>query len=389
MPQGNPEGGSGSDYIGGLVGYLGGSITSSYATGNPEGGEDENSVGGLVGYQGSGGSITSSYATGSPEGGEGINSDFVGGLVGQSSGSITSSYATGSPDGGEGNTDSVGGLVGFQNSGSITSSYATGSPEGGEGNTDYVGGLVGFQNGGSITSSYATGSPDGGTGNADNVGGLVGTKTSDSTITSSYGFGTTANGEISNTHGASPSGVASASALTQTNSGTSDTNRWSTDAWDFGTSSQAPALKYVDSYVLGDHDNDDTTTDTYAYTCTSNTAFLPPLDITCGTTLLPRQLDRLCSESTDSALPGTGTVNDPFVLCSPAHLSLIGTNAAYTLSANYMMAQDIDLNNVSFTPIAGTFAGTLDGRDKKIMNLTINVSGPAALFVDLGAGRKH
>ena len=186
-----------------------------------------------------------------------------------------------------------------------------------------------------------------------------------------------------------PSGVASASALTQTNSGTSDTNRWSTDAWDFGTSSQAPALKYVDSYVLGDHDNDDTTTDTYAYTCTSNTAFLPPLDITCGTTLLPRQLDRLCSESTDSALPGTGTVNDPFVLCSPAHLSLIGdtgTNAAYTLSASYMMAQDIDLNNVSFTPIAGTFAGTLDGRDKKIMNLTINVSGPAALFVELGLG---
>ena len=279
----------------------GGRITSSYATGSPDGGSGADDIGGLVGFQAGSGSITSSYATGSPDGGSGV--DEIGGLVGQSSGSITSSYATGNPDGGEG-SDEVGGLVGYQgNGGSITSSYATGNPDGGEG-SDKVGGLVGYQgNSGSITSSY--------------------------------GFGTTANGD-SNTHGASPSGVASASALTQTNSGTSDTNRWSTDAWDFGTSSQAPALKYVDSYVLGDHDNDDTTTDTYAYTCTSNTAFLPPLDITCGTTLLPRQLDRLCSESTDSALLGMGAVNDPFVLCSPAHLSLIGdtgTNAAYTLSA--------------------------------------------------------
>ena len=145
------------------------------------------------------------------------------------------------------------------------------------------------ESGGTITSSYATGSPDGGEGNSDNVGGLVGTQESGGTITSSYGFGTTANGETSNTHGAPPSDVTSASALTQTNSGTSDTNRWFADAWDFGTSSQAPALKYVDGYVLGDHDSDDTTVETYAYTCTSNTAFLPPLEITCGTTLLPNQ----------------------------------------------------------------------------------------------------
>ena len=82
-------------------------------------------------------------------------------------------------------------------------------------------------------------------------------------------------------------------------------------------------------------------------------------------------------------------MNNPFILCSPAHLSLIGdtgTYADYTLSASYMMAQDIDLNNVSFTPIAGSFTGTLDGRDKKIMNLTINVSGHAALFIKLGSG---
>ena len=315
---GNPEG-IGSDYIGGLVGHqASGSITSSYATGNPEGGDSGDLVGGLVGYQKDGGSITSSYATGSPDGGG--NVDSVGGLLGyQDDGSITSSYTTGSPGGGSGN-DNVGGLVGYQaGNSSITSSYTTGSPEGGSGN-DKVGGLVGYQDGGSITSSYATGNPDGGsdddrvgglvgrqsrgsitssyaTGNPDggddndNVGGLVGFRFGSSLtpLTSNYGFGTTVNGETSNTHGTPPSGVSSASGLTQTNSGTSDTNRWSTNAWNFGTSSQAPALKYVDSYELGDHDNDGSTTDTYGYTCTSNTAFLPPVNITCGTTLLPNQ----------------------------------------------------------------------------------------------------
>ena len=154
--------------------------------------------------------------------------------------------------GGSGHNDRVGGLVGYQYNSSITSSYATGDPEGGSGHNDRVGGLVGYQYGGSITSSYATGDIDGGEGGSDHVGGLVGNQRSGGgTITSSYGFGTTVNGEYSNTHGASPSDVTSASALTQTNSGTSDTNRWSTDAWDFGTSSQAPALKYVDGYVLG------------------------------------------------------------------------------------------------------------------------------------------
>ena len=99
--------------------------------------------------------------------------------------------------------------------------------------------------------------------------------------------------------------------------------------------------------------------------------------------------EAVCSDpaTTGDALPGMGTVDDPFVLCSPVHLNLIGgTNTDYTLSASYVMGQDIDLNSESFTPIAGVFTGTLDGRDKKIMNLTINVSGHGALFVELGVG---
>ena len=49
------------------------------------------------------------------------------------------------------------------------------------------------------------------------------------------------------------------------------------------------------------------------------------------------------------------------------------------------MGQDINLNNELFTPIAGAFTGTLDGRGKKIMNLKIHVSGHGALFVELGS----
>ena len=56
------------------------------------------------------------------------------------------------------------------------------------------------------------------------------------------------------------------------------------------------------------------------------------------------------------------------------------------------MGQDINLNNEALTPIS-SFAGTFDGRGKKIMNLTVdrtdsngNVSQNAALFLELGSG---
>ena len=251
-------------------------------TGDSHGEDGEDFVGGLVGYQ-EGGLITSSYATGESRGG--VDEDNVGGLVGYQNALITSSYAIGYVDGGSGDSDNVGGLVGHQNGNSLTSSYATGYVDGGEGTSDSVGGLVGYQGGGLITSSY--------------------------------GFGTTANGD-DNTYGTPPTDTTSPSGLTQANSGDSDTNRWSVEAWDFGTSSQEPALKYVDDYILGDHDSDATTEDTYAHTCTSNTAFLPSIDITCGTTLLPKQPSRICSDAavTDSALLGLGTAEEPFVLCS-------------------------------------------------------------------------
>ena len=192
---GNADGGAGTfDYVGGLVGRQLGSITASYATGNADGGAGEQDVvGGLVGWQSSG-SITGSYATGNADGGDG-NSDYVGGLVGWQDGSITGSYATGDADGGAGGSDRVGGLVGLQNGGSITGSYATGNADGGDGNNDNVGGLVGFQSSGSITGSYATGNADGGDGVGDYVGGLVGEQGSGGIITASYATGNADGGD--------------------------------------------------------------------------------------------------------------------------------------------------------------------------------------------------
>ena len=106
--------------------------------------------------------------------------------------------------------------------------------------------------------------------------------------------------------------------------------------------------------------------------------------------------------STD-VLPGAGSSGEPFVLCLPEHLSLIGSRG-YALSANYVMGKDIDLENKPFTPIGGldfpdeqsfSFRGNFDGRGKKIMNLTVSGGndsddprrqfGNAALFIELHA----
>ena len=95
----------GEDFsVGGLAGWFGGTIASSYATGSVSGGG--NYVGGLVGYAYRA-TITTSYATGSVRG-----EDFsVGGLVGYAwRGSIAASYATGSVSG---SGSSTGGLVGY------------------------------------------------------------------------------------------------------------------------------------------------------------------------------------------------------------------------------------------------------------------------------------
>ena len=298
-------GDGGNDRVGGLVGRNTSTIIASYATGNADGRDgDSDYVGGLVGNNNSSGTITASYATGNADGRDG-DSDYVGGLVGNndSSGTITASYSTGVAHGGN-NSDRVGGLVG-NNSGAITASYATGNADGGDGNADRVGSLVG-NNAGPITASYATGDADGDAGNADRVGSLVGNNAGP--ITASYGFGSAMNSHFFTVEssldldpddigaGNNP-GIAGARILQAAGgaAGRSVTAAWNQassntqNAWDFGTDSQAPALRYTD------YDGDGTT-----YGCGSSstaTIVIPDrvpapgvtggvIDVTCGDTLL-------------------------------------------------------------------------------------------------------
>ena len=204
--------------VGGLVGWLGdGSITASYATGPAVSVVGEgNSAGGLVGLQ-TGGSITASYATGPVAIGGGANFGF----------------------------NDAGGLVGYQSGGSITASYATGLVVTTGGDDNNAAGLVGQLDGGSITASYATG-PVVNSGPSSNLGVLV-AEHPGGPITDSYGFGAIT-GSTARGSGTPPSGVSLTVQLTASNAGSSwnaAANRTS-GAWDFGTASQPPLLRYAD-----------------------------------------------------------------------------------------------------------------------------------------------
>jgi filamentous hemagglutinin family protein len=99
--------------VGGLVGWNDGNISQSYATGNVTG-TGSDFVGGLVGHHGFG-SIDRSYATGNV-----VGDTNVGGFAGQQAGgTFSQSYASGAVTG----LTNVGGFVGIQQGGLIENSY--------------------------------------------------------------------------------------------------------------------------------------------------------------------------------------------------------------------------------------------------------------------------
>ena len=291
--------------VGGLVGLMRtgtNTITASYVKDSTVNSNDSHHVGGLVGtmHQGTN-TITASYATGTVNGGAGAND--VGGLVGDmntGTNSIMASYATGAVNGDAG-VDHVGGLVGSLGgsigTNTIIAGYATGTVNGDAGD-DHVGGLAGSMSLGtnSITASYATGAANGNVGSSDVVGALVGTVSTlgTNTITHSYAFGATADvdtaGNDGTAHPAGLTGSGAAKANTLTDPSGSDntdaaavwdqTGSKTKDAWDFGSNTQAPALKYADY----DGDGAD-------FSCDMFPAKIPGTDtaLVCGTTLLPRQ----------------------------------------------------------------------------------------------------
>ncbi len=181
-------------------------------------------VGGLVGLNSSGSSITNSYITGTVTG----QSDFVGGLVGVNSGRITNNYITGTVTG---QSDFVGGLVGV-NHGTITNGYMTDTVIG----QSTVGGLVGSNTSGSISNSYAAKVVTG----QSSVGGFVGSNSG--TISGTNYF-------VDNDGGSNGVGTGSCSGCTRKTLGelaqATSASGWTSANWDFGTTSQLPALKYT------------------------------------------------------------------------------------------------------------------------------------------------
>ena len=161
---------SGTAYIGGLVGSdEGGSLTDCNTTNSVSGSQK---IGGLVGYNS--GKITACYATGTIS----SSADYseVGGLVGENFyGTLLVCYAMGRVSGYE----YVGGLVGRHYNDTITACYATGAVNG---NFD-VGGLVGYNEYGAITDCYASGFVRG---SGDTAGGLVGRNNYDGTVESCF-----------------------------------------------------------------------------------------------------------------------------------------------------------------------------------------------------------
>ena len=196
---------------GGLVGYNIGFVISSFSTGPVT---SDSSAGGLVGYHQSK-LISGSYATGP------VTGSAAGGLVGtvatpRAEATIRASYATGSVDGGR-----AGGLVGrVYDEGTITASYATGRVVGSR-----TGGLVGYDERGTVTNSYWD------------------------TRTSGQGSGSPGSGRTTSQlqSPGSYSGIYASWNVDLDGDGSND------DPWNFGTSSQYPALK-------ADMDGDDDAT---------------------------------------------------------------------------------------------------------------------------------
>ena len=197
---------TGTDNVGGLVGSNGGGVSGCYATGKVSGDDD---VGGLVGANLSDGSVSASYSTAQVTG-----DDRIGGLAGSNSGEVTAAYATGRVVG----DSEAGGLIGG-NTGDVNISYATGLVSG----RSTVGGLVGRNSaGGNITDSYWDSDTSGRT-------------------SGSYGQAkTTAELQL----------PTAASGIYSTWNVDLDGDSMNDDPWDFGTSSQYPALS-VDTNGVG------------------------------------------------------------------------------------------------------------------------------------------
>ena len=317
--------------LGGLCGHNSGTISASGAGCVVNGEDTVDNVGGLAGENE--GIITACYATNSVNG-----RDNIGGLVGYNAASITTSCATDSVNG----RDNNGGLVGRNSSGTISSCYATGAVNGRE----FEGGLLGWDSAGTITDCYSTGRITG----SKHTGGLAGGAAASSAFTACFWDAQTS--ELSISAGG-------------TVKETADMKKRSTFAnagWDFS---------YLDGnaadWVLWREGLD--------YPVLT---WQPPL-----------------------YGGGDGSEGSPWKIANLDHLMYLANHPA-DYSHHFILMADIDLAGTTFSQaliapdIDGgteyfqgtTFTGVFDGNGHRIRHLTIStaVNDYIGLFGDLGAG---
>ena len=251
----------------GLAGVNFGTINDAYVSGTITGTGDN--VGGLVGNNIRNCVINNSYAVVTVSGGTG-NRVAVGGLVGANSCTITNSYAIAYVSGNEGvgglvgthginliatirnsfaiatvrGNKFVGGLAGALINGRIFNGYARGSVFGTD--TD-VGGLVGWMgdSGGlqRINNSYSIAEV---AGDATTIGGLVGRRSEANALINNSYWDSQISGQDTSDGGTGKTTVELQSPTT--NEGIYA--NWSTDDWDFGSSTQFPIPKAFGSDTL-------------------------------------------------------------------------------------------------------------------------------------------
>ena len=248
-------------------------ISNSYATGEVRTSSSATSAtpttsdsysGGLVGNNL--GTISNSYATGEVGSSSSTNNSstsYSGGLVGSNSGTISNSYAIGgdvssssssssSSSTNNSSTSYGGGFVGF-NRGTISNSYATREVESSSSSASsanrkssysYGGGFVGNNFNGTISNNYATGVVSSTSNGGTTYGGGLAGRNHDGTLSGTHYF--VDNSGTNGIGSGTCSGTCTQKTLVQLQALIStDVTDWSTDNWDFGTTTQLPRVKYA------------------------------------------------------------------------------------------------------------------------------------------------
>ena len=283
-------------------------------------------VGGLVGSNGSldtpGGTVIQCSVTGTIKGGR-----HVGGLVGYNGGSIVQSYSSGSVDGRE----QVGGLVGGNYEGNVATSYSTSSVNG----NSLVGGLVGYNYEGTVIHCYSAGSVSG----DEKFGGLVGSGSPASVLQCVWDI------EISGQSG-SVGGVGLTTA------------------------------EMMDPYMLGLN----------GFANESN--WILDADRDYPRLVWEGTMGQVIPEPEINWLTGRGRSEDPYEIETADQLIMLG-KASILWDKDFILGADIDLGpylpggHIFGQAVIPAFSGVFDGKNHKIIHMTITGESYLGLFGQL------